>query len=84
MGKLQQAVAALMDNDQALLSTKYRDHALKGNWKGFRELHIEGDWLLIYYIEDGELVLVLTCMGSHDELYSTRVTGKIIRGYRQP
>lgn len=83
MGKLRQAVAAIMRNDEALLATKYRDHALKGNWKGFRELHIEGDWLLIYYIDGKDLVLVLTRTGSHDELYSGRLSTKVIRGYRQ-
>nr|WP_240540778.1 type II toxin-antitoxin system mRNA interferase toxin, RelE/StbE family [Bifidobacterium vespertilionis] len=39
------------------------------NWKGYREIHIEGDWLLIYRIERNELQLVLTRTGSHDQLY---------------
>ena len=30
------------------LGAKYRDHALHGNWEGFRECHIQPDWLLIY------------------------------------
>jgi len=30
------------------LDAKYLDHPLKGNWKNFRDLHIEPDWLLIY------------------------------------
>ena len=47
----------------------YRDHSLKGEWAGFRELHIEGDWLLIYRIDHGELCLVLTRTGSHDALF---------------
>lgn len=34
------------------LDDKYRDHPLKGNWHGFRECHIQPDWLLIYLIED--------------------------------
>ena len=29
----------------------YKDHPLKGDWKGFRDLHIEPDWLLRYRIE---------------------------------
>ncbi|WP_443743245.1 type II toxin-antitoxin system RelE/ParE family toxin [Sutterella sp.] len=32
------------------LDESYRDHALTGNYAGFRELHIEPDWLLIYCI----------------------------------
>lgn len=27
-----------------------KDHKLRGNWKDFRECHIEPDWLLIYTI----------------------------------
>jgi len=46
---------------------QYRDHALIGNWKGFRECHIQPDWLLIYRTEDEELQLVRT--GSHAELF---------------
>ncbi len=67
--KLQDAVDALMAQNKPLLSTKYRDHPLTGNWRGYRELHIEGDWLLIYRIEHHELQLVLTRTGSHDDLF---------------
>ncbi|MBS6227107.1 type II toxin-antitoxin system YafQ family toxin [Veillonella sp.] len=34
------------------LDIKYRDHALTGNYEGYRECHIKPDWLLIYYIEN--------------------------------
>lgn len=67
--KLRKAVETLMAEDRDLLSTKYRDHALVNNWKGYREIHIEGDWLLIYRVDRGELQLVLTRTGSHDQLY---------------
>lgn len=67
--KLRSAIEALMAQDAPLLSTKYRDHALVGNWKGFREIHIEADWLLIYRVEKSELMLVLTRTGSHDDLF---------------
>ena len=50
------------------LSIHYRDHNLIGNWKGYRECHIESDWLLIYLIKDTDLILVRT--GSQDELFS--------------
>lgn len=30
------------------LSPRLRDHPLTGNWKAYRELHVESDWLLIY------------------------------------
>ena len=49
------------------LTERYRDHALIGNWRGFRECHIQPDWLLIYRIEGDELQLART--GSHAELF---------------
>ena len=58
--KLRKALQTLMAEDADTLQREYRDHALKGEWLGFRELHIEGDWLLIYRIDHGELCLVLT------------------------
>jgi mRNA interferase YafQ len=32
------------------LDEKYKDHSLLGEYKGFRECHLEPDWLLIYYL----------------------------------
>lgn len=43
---------------------KYQDHSLKGNWDGFRECHIQPDWLLIYLIEDDILTLTLVETGT--------------------
>ena len=34
-----------------------KDHPLSGNWAGFRECHIQPDWLLVYKIEDMPLAL---------------------------
>lgn len=67
--KFQAAVEVLMKQDKQLLATKYRDHQLVGNWQGYLEIHIEGDWLLIYRVEKDELQLVLTRTGSHDDLF---------------
>ncbi len=50
------------------LPTKYRDHALIGQYKGTRECHIEPDWLLIYEVTATEIVLIRT--GSHSDLFS--------------
>ena len=33
------------------LSPLRRDHALTGEWSGYRECHLEGDWLLVYRID---------------------------------
>jgi len=51
-----------------VLDKKYRDHLLSGNYKNKRECHIAPDWLLIYEIQDDELVLYRT--GSHSELFN--------------
>ena len=51
------------------LPNKYNDHTLRGDWNGFRECHILPDWLLIYAIEDNNLVLVLARTGSHSDLF---------------
>jgi len=50
------------------LPEKNRDHALTGDWIGFRECHIMPDWLLIYKQEEDTLVLTLTRTGTHSDL----------------
>ena len=47
----------------------YRDHALTGNYVGFRECHIKPDWLLIYRINNHELYLFLSRTGTHSDLF---------------
>lgn len=51
------------------LDEKYKDHALKGSWNGFRECHLQPDWLLIYFIEDDILTLTLVDTGTHADLF---------------
>mgnify|MGYP006340968389 FL=1 len=51
------------------LEEKYKDHALEGNWKNHRELHIRHDWLLIYQIKDDILILELSRTGTHSDLF---------------
>ena len=51
------------------LDEKFRDHELKGKYKGFRECHIHPDWLLIYLIEDNVLTLTLVDTGTHADLF---------------
>jgi mRNA interferase YafQ len=51
------------------LQEKNRDHALSGDWSGFRECHILPDWLLIYRIENNVLVLTLARAGTHSDLF---------------
>ena len=51
------------------LDKKYRDHALSGKLRRFRECHIAPDWLLIYEVQRDILVLALTRLGSHAKLF---------------
>lgn len=53
-------------NDQ-LLDPRYRDHALTGDWKDYRDCHIKPDIVLIYRKPD-DAVLQLVRLGSHSEL----------------
>ena len=52
-----------------VLQDKNKDHALTGNWIGFRECHIQPDWLLVYRLENDVLVLTLTRTGTHSDLF---------------
>ena len=54
--------------EEQTLDEKYRDHALTGNYRGFRECHIQPDWLLIYLIEYDIITLTLVDTGSHSDL----------------
>ena len=51
------------------LSLQYKDHALSGKFKGFRECHIKPDWLLVYAIDNDILVLVLSDTGTHADIF---------------
>lgn len=63
---LEEVVDALRQGK--VLDERFRDHELKGNLKGFRECHIQPDWLLIYLIENDILTLTLVDTGSHSDL----------------
>ena len=51
------------------LPVKYRDHALSGNYKGFRECHIQPDWLMVWEQNDTELTLLFIQTGTHSDLF---------------
>lgn len=65
MPLLQQAIDIL--RIPSPLPQKNRDHNLSGNFSGYRECHIEPDWLLIYRQEENELLLYRT--GTHADLF---------------
>ena len=51
------------------LEAKYHDHELKGRLQGFRECHVQPDWLLIYLKEYDIVTLTLIDTGSHADLF---------------
>lgn len=62
--KLKKVIVILIKKEE--LPTEYKDHSLQGIYKGYRDCHIEPDWILIYKIESGVLYLART--GSHSDL----------------
>ena len=65
LGKLMEVVDLLVSGES--VPEKFRDHALTGNWNGWRDCHIEPEWLLIYKPLREELILGRT--GSHSDLF---------------
>ena len=63
--KLRALLAKLIDREP--LAARDRDHPLRGIWKGYREAHVEPDWILVYRIERDQLHLIRT--GSHTDLF---------------
>ncbi|WP_103649901.1 type II toxin-antitoxin system YafQ family toxin [Campylobacter concisus] len=57
----------LANNEE--LASKYKDHALIGSYKGFRECHVKPDLLLIYKKQNEILLLTCVEIGSHSELF---------------
>ncbi len=65
--KMEKIITQLMNGEK--LEAKYRDHELIGNYKNYRECHIQADWLLIYKIENDILILTLSRTGTHSDLF---------------
>ena len=65
MAKLRLVLQMLIDGDQ--LPSRLNDHRLKGSWKGWRDLHIEPDWLLLYKATPTDVRFERT--GTHADLF---------------
>ena len=63
--KLKKIIELLVNKEP--IPQKYRDHNLVGNFIGRRECHIEPDWLLIYKIDNDDIIFERT--GSHSDLF---------------
>lgn len=66
MTKLKTLITLLV-NEQGI-PADYEDHPLQGNWRGYRDAHIEGDWILIYRVDGEDLRLART--GTHQDIFS--------------
>ena len=62
---LKEIISKLAEGEE--LPSKNKDHSLSGDWEGYRECHIQPDWLLIYRIIENKLILSLTRTGTHSD-----------------
>lgn len=69
MSKLEEVIKLIVQQENEILTNRYRDHQLSGNLRQFRELHIENDWLLVYRIDNNLVELELTATGKHNEVF---------------
>ena len=67
MALLEEVIDALLAGNT--LDERLRDHPLSGRLAAFRECHIQPDWLLMYRIDSGRLVLVAVRAGTHSDLF---------------
>ena len=67
MSILKNVVFMLENGEQ--LPQKYRDHELIGNYSGYRECHLQSDWLLVYKHEHDKLILNLYRTGTHSDIF---------------
>jgi mRNA interferase YafQ len=65
IGKLKTLLVLLIEG--GLIPATFLDHPLAGEWRGFRDAHIEPDWLLIYKL-DGDMVR-FERTGRHTDLF---------------
>ncbi|MEM9243971.1 MAG: type II toxin-antitoxin system YafQ family toxin [Pseudomonadota bacterium] len=70
-GKNQNKLSYIMLNliEEKSLAKSHKDHVLTGNYKGYRECHIEPDWLLIYKVIKKEKIIVFVKIGTHSDLF---------------
>ena len=65
MEKLKTVMRMLIDDRP--VPACYLDYSLKGDWKGWRDLHLEPDWLLIYKVDADSVRFERT--GRHVDLF---------------
>ena len=65
MEKLKKLLTLLIEEKP--LPAAYLDHPLRQNWQGYRDAHLEPDWVLIYKISDGGVHFERT--GRHSDVF---------------
>lgn len=70
MNRLKEAMLLLIANEGPL-RPEWLDHPLGGDWQGYRECHIGGDFLLLYKLDDRTTpgLLVFVRAGTHADLF---------------
>ena len=67
LDKIKKVITSLANGET--LEAKYRDPLLTGDYGGYRECHIQPDWLLVYLINGDQLILFLARTGTHSDLF---------------
>ena len=63
--KLAQLIDEICENGDA--PEEFRPHNLSGNWSGYRECHLEPDWLVIFIVQPEVVTFYRT--GTHSDLF---------------
>jgi mRNA interferase YafQ len=67
VSKLETIVTLLVE--EKVLPDHYKNHPLKGAYKGYFDCHIEPDWVMIYKIDRINSCLILVRTGSHSQIF---------------
>ena len=60
-------VTRRLENEQPI-PAEYKPHPLRGEYEGCIECHVQGDFLLIWFDEEHDII-ELVRVGSHSELF---------------
>ncbi len=68
-GKDENKLKAVLEKliNEEILELRFRDYKLQGIYSDRRECHVEPDWLLIYFLQKGEIIFERT--GTHSDLF---------------
>ena len=67
LDKIKKVITALANGET--LEAKYRDHLLAGDYGGYRECHIQPDWLMVWEQNDECLTLLFLQTGTHSDIF---------------